>query len=269
MIKPYISGLLRRVGLLGGTEWLRFWITRTRFNRSNKRFLKNHPDVEIPPDFFLYETYMLNYELYYFDGLETAGELINLLRKHYDVSRSGTRFLDWGCGPARITRHLPDLLPVAEIYGMDFNERYVSWCRSKIGRVNFEHTKVSPPTTYPDNMMDIVIGLSVFTHLSAQNHLAWLDELYRCIKPGGLLLITTQGLSYLRKLSTGEKEKFKKGNLIVRGKVLEGNRLYSAFQPESFVKSIIKNKFEIIEFIPGMENSNDPEQDKWILKKIK
>ncbi|HRO47783.1 class I SAM-dependent methyltransferase [Agriterribacter sp.] len=230
--------------------------------------MNKHPDIEIPPDFFLYETYMLNYEVYYNDGLDTAREIISLLGKQYDILHKGTRCLDWGCGPARVTRHLPGLLPEAELHAVDYNEQYINWCKSKIKGIRFEQTNISPPTLYPDAYFNIVMGLSVFTHLSELSHYAWLNELYRIIKPGGILFITTQGKSYEYKLSADERHKFNEAELIIRDRVLEGNRLFSAFQPPHFIKSLIKNKFEVIEFIAGEKNHKSPEQDKWVLKKI-
>lgn len=251
-----------------GVEKLRFSFKRMAFKSSNAKFLDTHPDIEIPPDFFLYETYMLHYELYYKDGLETAREIVDLLGKQYNILQKGARLLDWGCGPARVTRHLPDLLPGAELHAVDYNEQYINWCKSKIRGIQFKQTAVSPPTSYPGAYFNVVIGLSVFTHLSEQNHYEWLEELYRIIKPAGMLLMTTQGKSYTFKLSSDERRQFNEAKLVVRDKVLEGNRLFSAFQPPLFVKSLIKDKFEVVEFIPGGKNHKSPEQDKWILKKM-
>ena len=121
---------------------------------------------------------------------------------------------------------------------------------------------------YPDAYFNIVMGLSVFTHLSEINHYAWMDELCRIIKPGGILFITTQGKSYEYKLSADERYKFNEAKLIIRDRVLEGNRLFSSFQPPGFIQSLINNKFEVMQFIPGENNYISSEQDKWVLKKI-
>lgn len=250
-----------------GVEKLRFFWSRRVYKKSNMLFLRDNPGIEIPPDFFLYETYMLSYEFYYNDGLDTAKEIIDLLEKRYSILQKGLKYLDWGCGPARVVRHLPDLLPEAELHAVDYNSAYVEWCRSKIKGIRFEQASVSPPTLYSGSYFDVITGLSVFTHLSGLNHYAWIEELHRIIKPEGMLLITTQGQSYKYKLSARERRKFNEGKLVVRDSVLEGNRLFSAFHPLSFIQLLIKNKFEIVEFISGREGSKPPEQDKWILKK--
>ncbi len=41
-----------------------------------------------------------------------------------------------------------------------------------------------------------ITGLSIFTHLSVKAHEEWIKELYRVIKKGGILIITTQGPGY-------------------------------------------------------------------------
>lgn len=268
MIKPYIAGLLRRLGLLAWMENARFFLYRIGYRNTNKKFLSEHPGIEMPPDFFLYETYLLNYEYYFKDGCETAREVVDLVKKHLNISQPGSRCLDWGCGPARITRHWPDLLPEAELHAADYNEKYIHWCRSKIKGIRFEQVNVAPPTLYPAAFFDFVMGLSVFTHLSALNHYTWMDELHRFIKPGGILFITTQGNAYQCKLSAGEKIRFREAKLVVRDRVKEGNRLFSAFHPRPFIESLVKDKFEIVECIPGRENQKLPEQDTWILRRL-
>jgi len=60
---------------------------------------------------------------------------------------------------------------------------------------------------------------------------------------------------------------FDRGELIVRGKVKEGHRTYSAFHPDSFLKSLFK-EVEILDKIVILpENKSYIPQDTWILKK--
>lgn len=267
VVKPYLIRLLRSARLLNFFETLRFRLNQRRYKASNEAFLKAHPGFQLPPDFFLYETYMLDYNAYYSDGRATAYAIIELIKKFDRIDQRTIRCLDWGCGPARITRHLPGLLPGSEIYGIDYNEQYIQWCTACITGVTFKQAGIAPPTSFAGEHFDLIIGLSVFTHLSAMNHHAWINELYRIVKPGGMLFITTQGACYASKLLAGEKKRFNAGQLVVRDKILEGNRLFSSFQPVSFFQSLIEDKFEILEFIPGQPGSKIPEQDQWVLKR--
>jgi 8-oxo-dGTP diphosphatase len=47
-----------------------------------------------------------------------------------------------------------------------------------------------PPLPYAESSFDLVYGVSVFTHLSEEHQRAWLPELRRILKPGGLLLLS-------------------------------------------------------------------------------
>ena len=118
------------------------------------------------------------------------------------------------------------------------------------------------------SFFDAIIGLSIFTHLSEKNHFAWIDELYRIIKFGGLVLITTQGEAYRSRLTRNEKEAFDANQLVTRKYLNEGNRLYSSFQPQGFMKKLVAGKFQIVEFIPGVVQNDELSQDNWVLRKI-
>lgn len=267
-IKSNISGLLRKMNLLSSADKARFYLQKIKHKKDNNTFRKEYPDFVLPPDFFIYETYRLNYKWYYEDGKNTAEEIVTLLSKYYDLSKPDKKILDWGCGPGRIVRHLPALLPTAEIYGTDYNESYIKWCSENLKGILFSANKIDPPMNFEASFLDAIIGLSIFTHLSEKNHFAWINELHRIIKPGGEVLITTQGEAYRSRLTPKEKKIFDAGGLVTRKYLKEGNRLYSAFQPPAFIKELIAGKFQIIEFIPGDMKNAEPSQDNWVLRKI-
>jgi cyclopropane fatty-acyl-phospholipid synthase-like methyltransferase len=210
----------------------------------------------------------LNYKWYYEDGRNSAEEIVTLLSKYYDLAEPCKRILDWGCGPGRIVRHLPALLPNAEIYGTDYNENYIKWCSENLNGINFSLNKIDPPINFAASFFDAIIGLSIFTHLSEKNHFAWTKELHRVIKFGGGIFITTQGEAYRSRLTEAEKELFDSNQLVTRKYLNEGNRLYSSFQPAEFMKELIIGKFQIVEFVPGKIENKEPSQDSWLLQKI-
>lgn len=184
-IKSYISGLLRKMNLLSPAEKTRFYLQKLKYRSENETFTKEHPDFILPPEYFIYETYRLNYKWYYEDGKNTAEEIVTLFSKYYDLSKPDKRILDWGCGPGRIVRHLPALLPNTEVYGTDYNEKYIKWCSENLKHINFSLNKIDPPMNFSNSFFDAIIGLSIFTHLSEKNHFEWINELYRISKFGG------------------------------------------------------------------------------------
>lgn len=231
----------------------------------NKKFVEQNPSIKLPPSYVLYETYKMDYQNYFEDGKNSAKDISELLSEF--IQLEDKTVLDWGCGPARVVRHLPSLLPQTKIYGSDYNGIIVKWCKENIERVEFEKNELLPPLNFQDLFFDAVYALSVFTHLSEENHCKWMQELSRVIKPGGIFLFTTQGNAFFNKLSQDEKGKFRMGDIVVRGKVKEGHRTYSSFQPEIFIQSLVSSNWKILKFIPGTLQDWGPEQDMWIIQK--
>src|SRR4030095_17031467 len=134
--KVHISNFLRKLGLLRMTDSIRFHIYKWKKDRMNRKFKNQHAQFVFPPPYFIYETYQLDYDRYYNDGLATAGEIIDSIKKFKPAIGSGFSILDWGCGPGRITRHLHKYLPGdAEIYASDYNVEYIEWCKKNISGI--------------------------------------------------------------------------------------------------------------------------------------
>lgn len=123
-----------------------------------------------------------------------------------------------------------------------------------------------PPFEYQSNFFDCVYALSVFTHLSKNMHFAWIKELRRILKPNGILIITTHGLtSSQNRLLNHEREKFDSGKLVVRSKIKEGSKWYLAYQPRMFMQNTLLKDFEIL----FLGEAAYYEQDIWVAKKTK
>ncbi len=252
--------MLRNLGLLQLLDGFRFLLARVRKSGQNRNFKRNYPAVILPPDYLMYESFQLDYARYYLNGLKTAEWLISLVEKHQPLE--GARILDWGCGPARVIRHLPGLLSGVECYGTDYNKKTISWCSATFNRINFHSNDLMPGMIYEPDFFDLVYGISIFTHLSEKAHDAWLNELFRVLKTGGILLLTLHGQSFLNKLTKPEEVLFNSGRLVVRGRVKEGHRTYTAFHPPQWVEQWLTGA-TVLEHIPGTFGR----QDVWIVKK--
>jgi SAM-dependent methyltransferase len=266
MLKKIVMTLIRKLGLMQAFDRLYFLWNRKRFAERNKKFLEDHNGISMPPDYMLYEAYRLDYQSYFEDGKDTAHGIVHQFSLFSDISNKS--ILEWGCGPARIIRHLPSIIPGNHIYGTDYNRETIEWCRNNIAGVEFSVNEINPPLNYPDSKFDLVYGLSVFTHLSTDNHFKWLDEIYRVMKLKGIFILTTQGEIFQDKLTASERKLFSSGSIVERANVKEGHRSYSAFQPQSFMTKMFEQKWEILKFIPGSLQHWGAEQDTWIIQKI-
>lgn len=102
------------------------------------------------------------------------------------------RVLDWGCGCARVSRYFLGV-PGVELTGADVDPDNVGWCRDHFPQARWEVLPLRPPSELPTAGFDLAFGVSVFTHLKEPDQLAWLAELERVVRPGGLALMTFHG----------------------------------------------------------------------------
>lgn len=263
-LKHRIKPILRALGLMLMVTRLKYWRNYVRSYRQMKAFKAAHAGVPMPPPYMLYIAYGLNYESYWNDGAATAKWLKEKFGPH--LPEDGT-ILDWGCGPARITRHLPTYFEGWQVVGTDYDAKTIAWCSSALPYIQFKLNGLHPPLDMPSASVHAAISISIFTHLSANAHEAWLTELARIMAAGGMLFVTTQGKVFLEQMSSKEAAIFQKNELVVRATGPEGHKVYGAYHPEGFMRTFWQRYFDIIEHLPGQITGGKPIQDYWILKR--
>jgi 2-polyprenyl-3-methyl-5-hydroxy-6-metoxy-1,4-benzoquinol methylase len=108
-----------------------------------------------------------------------------------------TRVLDFGCGWGRILRFfLRDCSP-ANLHGIDVDPELVDICRKTMNYGSFDVVDPLPPTRFPDESFDIVVGYSVFSHLAEHASIAWVKEIARLLKPRGIMIVTTEPREFI------------------------------------------------------------------------
>lgn len=172
--------------------------------------------------------------------------------------------LDFGCGCGRVTRYWAEHR--AAVAGSDVSADAIGWCRRNLPFGHFETNGLAPPLAFEDASFDLVYALSVFTHLTADLQSAWRDELHRVLRPGGCLLLTTHGRSYLPRLAADEREAFDRGDLVVRWANLPGSNLCSAYHPERYLRESLARGFAFVELEEEGARGN-PTQDLVVLRK--
>lgn len=256
MHKKLISWFLRHTRLLRPADYIRFHIEKLKNKKRNSDFIKKNPEIKLPPDYLIYESFRLDYEKYYTDGQKTAEWLTGHFKRH--INTENVKIFDWGCGPGRVIRHLHSFTGSdCKFYGTDYNAKSIAWCSENLPDIEFNRNSNEAELPYENNFFDIIYGISVFTHLSEKMHTLWFNELLRVLKPGGIMLFTTQGKNFRNKLTRTELKKFNSGKPVVRGKTKEGHRTFSAFQPSDFMKDLFESA-QILEHI-----EREPESDKW------
>jgi SAM-dependent methyltransferase len=172
--------------------------------------------------------------------------------------------LDFGCGCGRVTRYWADY--EGAVCGSDVSQKAVDWCRDNLAFASFTRNGLAPPLDFDDATFDLVYALSVFTHLTEHLQLAWRDELRRVLRPGGRLLLSTHGRSYTARLDADERERFERGELVVRWADIPGTNLCSAYHPEQYVRETFATGFAFLELDPEGARGN-PTQDLVLLQR--
>ena len=242
-MKQRLLSIARGAGLLPLLDAARFMRAKWDSAEANARFCETHQDFAPPPLWWMHDMYRhTSFDLYWNTGKTTAAGLADRIDAHTKASRP--RVADWGCGLSRVLRHLPERY---ERTGFDYNDRAIHWCAENIKGAQFFHNKLTPPLPAAEASFDALYALSVFTHLSAEAHDAWIHDIARVLAPGGIFLGAFHMNLAPGQLLPVEQARFDAGELVVRGRVKEGSRTYVAYHPESWLRDHLFHNWEILE----------------------
>ncbi|MEB3342685.1 methyltransferase [Okeania sp.] len=102
--------------------------------------------------------------------------------------------LDFGCGVGRyLMAFQPELLPNQKLFGCDVFPECAEWCQENIKFATVKRNDIQPPLPFENNQFDLINSISVFTHLSIDLQHLWAWEVYRVLRPGGILFMTLHG----------------------------------------------------------------------------
>jgi SAM-dependent methyltransferase len=273
-IKELVKGALARLGIL---DYCIFILedqvkgfSRFRLSRNLRYRIGGAPDgLPIPPGYLIWLVVgSSDIQAFLNSGAVHAHQVIRHTLEKSDLALD--RFdamLDFGCGCGRIMRHWRDLQHV-RLYGSDYNPILIRWCRYHLPFARFETNQFSPPLSFQSNQFDFVYARSVFTHLTRDLQQAWVDELWRVLKPGGHLLFTVSGDQFLGWLTSSEAEQYRAGRLVIRDGEMQGKNYCAVFHPPSYVRQeLIGERFDVVGFVPGDAAKPYQVQDTYLLRR--
>jgi SAM-dependent methyltransferase len=132
-------------------------------------------------------------EGYFYGGFKVSFGIRAALRLVGKRISDFNRILDFGCGSARVLHWFQNESGRPALYGCDVSDENIDWCENNVPFAQFTLNKRDPPLPYPSEFFDFIYGISVVTHLDEEHHLAWLSELGRVLKPGGIVMLTVHG----------------------------------------------------------------------------
>jgi 2-polyprenyl-3-methyl-5-hydroxy-6-metoxy-1,4-benzoquinol methylase len=136
-------------------------------------------------------------------GGRTAANLKSLCEKE---GLSKQKILDFGSGYGRVSRFLPTHFQDAEILVSEVKEQALAFQKRHFGFEGLFHNQ--DPKSLQANGFDLILALSVFTHLPKVSFQAWLQHLIAMLSPGGALIFTFNNGDDAKYQESYEKQDF-------------------------------------------------------------
>lgn len=146
-------------------------------------------ELPIPPE-ELWEGYGPDAASYISGGKTDVDKMARIIAESGIALGNTKRLLEFGCAAGRMLRHLPELAPKAELWGVDISAQHIQWCVANLTpAMHFATTTMIPHLPFEDGYFDVVFCGSVFTHIEDIQQ-SWLLELGRVLRASGRLFIT-------------------------------------------------------------------------------
>jgi len=186
------SKLRRMTGVKDMPNDLRWFDLQFRPDEALKQF--GIPLPSLPPD----EVQRRFTGLHGRENLKQAFNFYSFARSVSKLEQiNEPRILDFGGGWGRIARlFLRDTSP-QHIWIADCLGDAIHWLHETQNPSNIIKNETYPPIAQLNTGFDLVYAFSVFSHLSEEYALAWLDYLFERLSPDGHLVFTTRGEAFM------------------------------------------------------------------------
>jgi ubiquinone/menaquinone biosynthesis C-methylase UbiE len=111
----------------------------------------------------------------------------------HEARQAGLRVehvLDFGCGVGNSLPHFAMHFSAARLAAADPSRRSLGIARERFPALRVDYVEISNERLpFDHGSFDLCFSACVFHHIPAAEHPAWLGELYRVTRPGGMLLL--------------------------------------------------------------------------------
>jgi SAM-dependent methyltransferase len=226
----------------------------------DQRYLATHT-VVVPPVQLRVNVGVLTISEFFEGGQRIADNIERTLGRVKPLAQC-TDFLDFGCGCGRVSSALSERFPSLSITGCDVDEQAIRWCQEHLPG-NYVVNDAMPPAPWHEESFDVIWCGSVFTHLDEDRQDAWLSELSRLLRPGGIMLASVHGPH----LWESRLPLWTRRTLTAKGFLFRVTGADSGIHPDwyqvayhtqAYVESHWARFFKILDYVPqGVENYQD------------
>jgi len=177
-----------------------------------------------------------------------------------------TRVLDFGCGWGRIARFFLREIDKKNLHGAEALSELAAACNKTFDSDQFLTIDQQGDLPFEDKKFDIVFANSVFSHLTLELNLSWVEEIHRVLDDKGMAMLTiideeiftrmieSKQKDWLEKVGFNKEQnlaELDKGEFIWKSTNRQGNlEGYGlAAIPLSWIEANWSDKFRVVEYI--------------------
>ncbi len=243
-------------------------LAQSRWERSSRRQGRQlvAGGCPLPPPGLRYRVHgSLDVESFIQVGERSAADVVAVLERFGVGPATCVRLLDFGCGCGRVLCHLPKQED-SEWHGVDIDPEAIAWVRRHLPDLaKWSVNSWLPPAPLPAASFDLILALSVFSHLDEPVQLAWLRELRRLVAPGGWLLASVHGPATHDALEPNERVELRRRGFYFKQETrgwMKRDRLPDAYQAAyheaDYIREVWGELFEIVAYVPrGLNRLQD------------
>lgn len=125
-------------------------------------------------------------------GKNNTNVFYSIIERYKPELLRGKSILDHGCGFGRMTRHFRNSFEASKVVAADVTANMVEFCEKNLDVVPLLISDDSA-ISRSGHKFDIIISVSVFSHLPPEKFLNTMRDLRASLEPGGILIFTIAG----------------------------------------------------------------------------